>query len=66
MTLLNKISISGQRERAKLNHSLVSGVWCLVRPSPKGRPSQECPSVVCVLLSVVVVCGHSLRLGMSG
>ena len=35
----------------------------LIRPSPKGRPLQECRSVVCLS----VCCrGHSLRLGMSG
>ena len=27
----------------------------LIRPSPKGRPLQECPSVVCVLSVVVVI-----------
>ena len=35
----------------------------IIRPSPKGRPLQECPSVVCCLLSVVV--GNVVRVRRS-
>ena len=50
------------KESNKTKVFINSVILFLIRPSPKGRPLQECPSVVCLC----VVCGHSLRLGMSG